>query len=100
MTTEHIVAQSLSELTSDARRALAQIEDGTCCCPDEPHQNLLHDLAADLAALDDTHDGQANTCPHGSATGVDRSPIGPGKVWRCDHCGLRWTDSATEEEGA
>ncbi len=92
---EHIMAQSLSELISDARRAVAQT-DG-CTCPDEPHQNLLHDLAHDLARLEDTYDGQANTCPHGSATGIDRTPIGPGKVWRCDHCGLRWTDAATDE---
>lgn len=36
--------------------------------------------------------GQANTCSHTSATGIDTAPIGPRKVWRCDHCGLRWTD--------
>lgn len=48
-----------------------------------------HDLAPDL-----TRDGQANDCTHMSATGVDTAPIGPSKVWRCDHCGLRWTDVA------
>lgn len=36
--------------------------------------------------------GQANTCPHSSATGVDTAPVGPGKVWRCDHCGLTYRD--------
>lgn len=41
-----------------------------------------------------TEDGQANDCRHDSATGVDAAPIGPGKVWRCDHCGLTWTDAA------
>ena len=39
-----------------------------------------------------TEDGQDNTCTHASATGVDTAPVGPGKVWACDHCGLRWTD--------
>lgn len=48
-------------------------------------------LAEELEPLAD--DGQANTCTHQSATGIDTTPIGPGKVWRCDHCGLRWTDS-------
>lgn len=37
-------------------------------------------------------DGTANSCSHLSATGVDAAPMGPGKVWRCDHCGLTYRD--------
>lgn len=37
-----------------------------------------------------TVDGQANDCRHDSATGVDAAAMGPGKVWRCDHCGVMW----------
>ena len=33
-----------------ARRAVGEVEAG-CTCPDERHQNLLHDIAFDLAAL-------------------------------------------------
>lgn len=41
-----------------------------------------------------TDDDQANTCGHGSASGIDATPVSdPGKVWRCDHCGLRWSES-------
>lgn len=46
-----------------------------------------------LAALFDqpeTDDGMANTCTHMSASGVDTAPLGPDKVWRCDHCGMTW----------
>lgn len=50
-------------------------------------ENLPH-----LSADRDAEDGQANDCRHDSATGVDTAPIGPDKVWRCDHCGLTWTD--------
>lgn len=35
--------------------------------------------------------GQSNSCRHYSASGVDQT-FGPDKVWRCDHCGLRWTE--------
>lgn len=42
---------------------------------------------------DETEDGMANTCTHMSASGIDTAPLGPDKVWRCDHCGLRWTQS-------
>jgi hypothetical protein len=49
-------------------------------------------LAAERYVPDLVDDGQANYCTHGSATGVDTAPIGPDKVWACDHCGLRWTD--------
>lgn len=42
---------------------------------------------------EDTEDGQANTCAHSSATGVDTAPMDGAKVWRCDHCGMRWTTS-------
>lgn len=41
----------------------------------------------------DTDNDQANTCPHSSATGVDTAEVGPGKVWRCDHCGLSYVQS-------
>lgn len=39
----------------------------------------------------DQDNGQANTCRHLSASGVD-TKSGPGKVWRCDHCGLCWIE--------
>lgn len=40
-----------------------------------------------------TSDGMANDCTHGSATGIDTTPLSdPAKVWRCDHCGLRWRE--------
>lgn len=42
----------------------------------------------------DTDNGQANTCSHASATGIDTAPVGPGKVWRCDHCGLTYVQNA------
>jgi len=50
--------------------------------------------AEQIAALNEqpeTSDGMANTCPHLSASGIDTAPLGPNKVWRCDHCGMRWT---------
>ncbi|UUW88377.1 hypothetical protein [Pimelobacter simplex] len=53
---------------------------------------LLDEHPADLpvATGSTTADGSANDCTHVSASGVDRTPIGPDKVWRCDHCGLCW----------
>ena len=36
---------------------------------------------------------RANDCSHASATGVDQAE-GPGKVWRCDHCGLTWQEGS------
>lgn len=36
---------------------------------------------------------QSNDCTHQSATGVDQTEVGPGKVWRCDHCGLTYRDA-------
>lgn len=45
-----------------------------------------------VGVASDADDGQANDCRHDSATGIDTTPVSdPGKVWRCDHCGLRWT---------
>lgn len=42
-----------------------------------------------------TRDDQANDCRHWSATGVDSTPVSdPSKVWRCDHCGLRWLEGS------
>lgn len=49
----------------------------------------VHDLFWQ-SAWQECSDGQANTCTHMSATGIDTAPIGPEKVWRCDHCGLTW----------
>lgn len=41
-----------------------------------------------------TTDGAANDCNHSAASGVDQTAIiDPHKVWRCDHCGLRWTSN-------
>lgn len=31
-------------------------------------------------------------CPHTSATGIDTSPDGPDKIWRCDGCGRLFRD--------
>ena len=91
-----MITAALDDLLALARRIVDQTNGNDvvgCHCPDEPHQNALHDLAHDLVRLmSDADDGQANTCPHGSATGIDTTPIGPAKVWRCDHCGLRWSD--------
>lgn len=39
----------------------------------------------------DQSNGQSNTCGHQSASGVDQT-FGPDKIWRCDHCGLRWQE--------
>jgi hypothetical protein len=42
----------------------------------------------------------ANDCTHMSATGIDTAPSGPGKVWACDHCGLRWRQDGGPVPGA
>jgi hypothetical protein len=49
-----------------------------------------------MPELNETADGQANDCTHLSASGIDTAPLGPDKVWRCDHCGLRWSDAGYE----
>src|SRR3954451_11769954 len=60
---------------------------------DVPNEGLILEFAQDSVPAD-TDDGQANACRHDSASGIDTTPVSdPGKVWRCDHCGLRWTDS-------
>lgn len=57
---------------------------------DQIMADLLAVLRAITPADDETDDGMANTCTHMSASGVDTAPLGPDKVWRCDHCGLTW----------
>lgn len=51
---------------------------------------VIIDEAQQLAS-----DGLATFCAHDSATGIDDTPVGPTKVWACDHCGVRWTYDGT-----
>ena len=74
------------------RRETNRIRDGIHVLADNAQwvrADALQALAS-RPAKDDQDNGQANTCRHQSASGVDTS-TGPDKVWRCDHCGLRWT---------
>lgn len=92
--------ETLRDLVISASHIVSAAQ--TCDCPDEGHQNTLHDLAHDVLRIlgQDADGGQANDCPHYSATGIDTAPVGPGKVWRCDHCGLTWTDSGDGRRAA
>ena len=43
--------ETLDDLAKSAARIVAQAE--SCACPDEPHQNALHDLAHDFLRVMD-----------------------------------------------
>lgn len=69
----------------------------TCKCPN--HEGIRREMADREAARGRhrkplTDDDMANDCTHTSSTGIDTAPMGPMKVWRCDHCGLQWTEGA------
>lgn len=55
--------ETLDEVLEVCQRITAQI--GGCTCPDEPHQNALHDLAVDLPEWLAAHDAEVGKAPVG-----------------------------------
>lgn len=81
----------------EALRALGPVLESQCPTDREyvsgynaGRADVLAALASPASEQATLADGTANDCRHDAASGVDTAPFGPDKVWRCDHCGLRW----------